>query len=201
MTQSNQMTLQKGFADPVDGAGQTFRAILDVLSRPGTVAEIAGPAETPHGVSNTATAVMLTMADYATPVWLDATNTNDAITSYIRFHTNATITSRADQSAFALLSGAMPDFSVDAFHPGTPQYPDRSTTLIIDVTGFDSGPMVQLTGPGINGKSKFQVNGLPHNFWSEMQINNALFPLGVDVIFTTPDQLAALPRSTRIEVI
>lgn len=201
MQQSNQMTLQKGFADPVDGAGQTFRAILDVLSRPGTVAEISGPAETPHGLSKTAAAVLLTMADYATPVWMDGTTTNDAITSYIRFHTNAPITARADQSAFALFNGTMSDFFVDVFHPGTPQYPDRSTTLIIDVADFDSGPTVQLTGPGIDIGTTFQVNGLAHNFWSEMQKNNALFPLGVDVIFTAPDQLAALPRSTRIEVI
>lgn len=201
MTDQNQITLQKGFSDPVDGAGQTFRAILNVLSRPGTVVEIDGPAEIPEGLSNAAAAILLTLADYATPAWLSDTVATHTITSYVRFHTNAPITANTEQSMFAVWGKEAAAFSAGIFNPGTPQYPDRSTTVIIEVDGFDEGPNVKLSGPGIDGTTHFQVGGVPKNFWAEMQQNNALFPLGVDVIFAGRNQLAALPRSTRIEVI
>lgn len=198
---TDQATLQKGFIDPVDGAGQTFRAILDVLSRPGTVVDIQGPSETPDALSGGASAVLLTMADYVTPVWLDPSLVTDSVQAYIRFHTNAPITRTPNDAVFAVLSSQSTAFDVEAFNPGTQQYPDRATTLIIEVNNFEDGPAVELQGPGIDGRTTFQADGLPENFWAEMQRNNARFPLGVDVIFAAPGKLAALPRSTLIKVI
>lgn len=201
MQQSNQMTLQKGFADPVDGAGQTFRAILDVLSRPGSVADVQGPAETPDVLSDAASAVLLTMADYVTPVWLDAPLATEQVQAYIRFHTSAPITTDPHEATFAVLGSNPVDFDINIFNSGDQQYPDRSTTLIIEVNDFENGPIVALQGPGIDGGTTFQADGLPENFWTEMQKNNAQFPLGVDVIFAAPGKLAAMPRSTNIKVI
>lgn len=201
MNNQDQVTLQKGFADPVDGAGQTFRVILDVLARPGTIGEITGPAETPKGLYNSAAALVLTLADYATPVWLPPSLSTDAITSYIRFHTSAPITLDPEQAAFAVLSTESDDFDVDAFHPGTQQYPDRSTTVILHIDELDVGDSVTLSGPGIDGSTTFKASGLPTNFWAEMQKNNAKFPLGVDVILAVPGKIAAIPRSTMIKVI
>lgn len=201
MSDTDQAVLQKGFVDPVDGAGQTFRVILDVLSRPGSVADIQGPAETPDALSDAASAVLLTMADYVTPVWLDAPLATDSARAYIQFHTSAPIAKAPGEAAFAVLSMNSTDFNVEIYNPGTQQYPDRSTTLITEVKSFEQGPVVELQGPGIDGSTQFQVDGLPENFWTEMQKNNAQFPLGVDVIFAAPGKLAALPRSAQIKVI
>lgn len=201
MNNQDQITLQKGFIDPVDGAGQTFRVILDVLARPGIVGDIIGPAETPIGFSDAATAIVLTLADSATPVWLAPSLSTDAITSYIRFHTSAPITSDPGQAAFAILGIESDDFDVDAYHPGTHQYPDRSTTVILQVDELDAGPSVELCGPGIDGSTNFKASGLPINFWTEMQKNYAKFPLGVDVVLAAPGKIAAIPRSTMIKVI
>ena len=201
MNTDTQVTLQKGFVDPVDGAGQTFRVILDVLARPGTIGDIIGPAETPKGLSAAAAAIALTLADYATPVWLAPSLSTDTITSYIRFHTSAPITSGRAQAAFAILSPESDDFDVDAFHPGTQQYPDRSTTVILQVDELDAGTSVELSGPGIDGSTTFKASGLPTRFWAEMQKNHAKFPLGVDVVLAAPGKIAAIPRSTMIKVI
>lgn len=198
---SGDETLLKGFADPVDGAGQTFRRILEALSRPGLIVDVEGPAETPEGLSDAASAALLTMTDYVTPVWLDASLRTGSIQSYIRFHTNAPITVDPQDAAFAVLGPGFADFDVASYNPGTQQYPDRSTTLIVEVSDFELGPSVDLCGPGIDGNNAFQVGGLPQNFWPEMQKNNALFPLGIDVIFTAAGKLAALPRSSRIKVV
>jgi len=35
-------------------------------------------------------------------------------------------------------------------------------------------------------------------FWKQVKVNNALFPLGVDLIFVAGSSLAGLPRSTQI---
>lgn len=200
MNNQEQVTVQKGFVDPVDGAGQTFRVILDVLARPGTVGDVTVPAETPKGLSDSAAAIVLTLADYAAPVWLAPSLSTGAITSYIQFHTGALITPEPKQAAFAILETVSHGFDVNAFHPGTQQYPDRSTTLILQVDELDAGASVELTGPGIDGSTTFKASGLPTKFWIEMQKNNAKFPLGVDVILAAPGKIAAIPRSTTIKV-
>lgn len=201
MGDTDQAIMQKGFVDPVDGAGQTFRVILDVLSRPGSVASVQGPAETPDALSDAASAVLLTMADYVTPVWLDASVATESVQAYIRFHTNAPIARGPEEATFAVLRSQSDDLNLEIYNPGTHQYPDRSTTLIIEVDGFEHGPVVELQGPGIDGSTQFQADGLPESFWTEMQKNNAQFPLGIDVIFASPGKLAALPRSAQIKVI
>lgn len=193
-------TLQKGFADPVDGAGQTFRNILDAMSHPGKIVEITRPTETPEGLSGAAAAVLLSLADYATPVWFDDALSTEAIISYVRFHTSAPLQTEPSKAMFAMLRPDDRDIPLSMFNTGTPEYPDRSTTLIIDVPGFEDGPTLTLSGPGIDGTASLQVAGLKPEFWHAMQDNNAQFPLGVDVMFTSECQLAALPRSTRIEV-
>jgi alpha-D-ribose 1-methylphosphonate 5-triphosphate synthase subunit PhnH len=44
------------------------------------------------------------------------------------------------------------------------------------------------------------AEGVPLSFWEAMAENHAQFPLGVDVIFVSPDAIAALPRSTAIRL-
>ena len=39
----------------------------------------------------------------------------------------------------------------------------------------------------------------PDGFWTEWTANHALFPCGVDILFTSGDQLCGLPRSIAVE--
>jgi alpha-D-ribose 1-methylphosphonate 5-triphosphate synthase subunit PhnH len=78
---------------------------------------------------------------------------------------------------------------LSAFPVGTSEYPDRSTTLIVEQNELTAGAL--LTGPGI--KDTAGLN-LPET--AAFQTNRAMFPLGLDFVFTCGNQLAALPRST-----
>ena len=51
-----------------------------------------------------------------------------------------------------------------------------------------------LTGPGIENATWLN---LPET--AAFDANRALFPLGFDTLFIAGDQIAALPRSTRVE--
>lgn len=189
-----------GLADPVDGAQTMFRALLNAMAGPGTVVLVDGPPEYPEGLSGAAAAVLLTLADYGTPVWYDPRLGGGDIAAYVAFHTGAPATADPAAAAFALIGRDAAEVAVDRFNAGTPEYPDRSTTLIVEVDGFDVSPPVRLTGPGIEHAQSFSAGPLPDMFWSALVANAARLPLGVDVVLTSPDAIAAIPRSTRIEV-
>ena len=125
--------LLAGFAAPVDQSQQAFRAVLDAMSHPGRTVPIVGPVEHPASVSPAAAAVLLALADYVTPIWYaDPFQTPD-VTGYFRFHTGAPLADAPGKATFALLDGPAAARDLDAYAVGTPEYPDRSTTLIIEV--------------------------------------------------------------------
>ena len=64
------MSLEAGFADPVHDAQRSFRAVLDAMSRPGRIAQITG-VTAPGPLGAAAGAVLLTLVDHETRLWLD----------------------------------------------------------------------------------------------------------------------------------
>jgi alpha-D-ribose 1-methylphosphonate 5-triphosphate synthase subunit PhnH len=135
-----------------------------------------------------------------TPIWYADTYQTPETTGYFRFHTGAPIADTPGSAAFALLDGPAAIQSFGAFAIGTPDYPDRSTTLIIEVGALTGQGAVLLSGPGLAQPTPFGVDGVDEALWPLLVDNHALFPLGIDVIFTAGDKVAALPRSSRIEV-
>ena len=182
-------SMQGGFANaPVDAA-LAFRAALEAMSRPGTVHGVAG-ATAPPPLSPAAAVLAMTLCDPETPVWLAPSVDTPAIQGWFRFHTGAPLVGRAD-AAFAFGNWAemvpLTDFRI-----GTPEYPDRSATLIVEVT--ELGSVHGLTGPGIRDRAALTVPD-PAAF----RLNAALFPLGLDFFLCAETQFAALPRTTVVE--
>ncbi|MDP3547454.1 MAG: phosphonate C-P lyase system protein PhnH, partial [Phreatobacter sp.] len=135
------MAIALAFADPVHDAQQTFRAVMNAMARPGTIHAVPGLAAAPAPLLPVAAAVAVALADYETPLWLDASlAAAPDVASYLTFHTGARIVAAPAQAAFALIAdpAALPD-SVD-FALGTDVYPDRSTTLILQVQSLATGP-------------------------------------------------------------
>ncbi len=196
--QALQSGLLGGFPDPVDDAQRCFRALLDAMSQPGLVVPLAGPTTCPDGISPCAAAMLLTLADYATPVWFGT----DApvVREYIAFHSGAPRAQEPEKGMFAWLPAAAQPIDFGQFHEGDPEYPDRAATLIVEVDGFADGTPVRLTGPGIETHSELSAASLDVRFWQALKAKNAEYPLGVDVILTAVDAIAAIPRSTEIEV-
>jgi alpha-D-ribose 1-methylphosphonate 5-triphosphate synthase subunit PhnH len=104
-----------------------------------------------------------------------------------------------EAAVFALVTDAENMPSLDAFASGSDEYPDRSTTLIVQVRALQPGAGRRMTGPGIDGEARLVVEGLPERFWPMWLKNNTYFPCGVDAILTAGVQVAALPRTVGSE--
>ena len=184
------------FPAPVLASQAAFRALMEALARPGTVKPLPPAAAAPSPLSATAAAVALTMLDYETPVWLDAPLAQrPQVADWVRLHTGARVTSDPREAAFAFIADPVHAPAFDGFSLGTPEYPDRSATLVLQVEDFGSGQRLLLAGPGIADVRSFSARPLPPDFQNRIAANRALFPRGVDVILVSPNAVAALPRS------
>jgi alpha-D-ribose 1-methylphosphonate 5-triphosphate synthase subunit PhnH len=183
------ISMQGGFADAPVEAAVAFRAALDAMSRPGVVHEVGG-ADAPAPMSTAASVLALTLCDPDTSVWLGASLDVQPVRNWFRFHTSAPFVGRGEAMfAFGRWDELAP---VTDFRIGTPEYPDRSTTLIVEME--DLGQAHQLTGPGIREHASLTVPDA-----RAFRQNAALFPLGLDFFLCAGARLAAVPRTSQVE--
>lgn len=191
--------LNAAFSDPVLEAQSTFRAILDAMARPGSVQPIASDLTLPRGINAAAAAVALTLCDHDTPVWLDdGLREDETVAAWLRFHCGCDITDDPGAAAFAFAQNAANIPSFDAFNVGTQDYPDRATTLVLQVRSLRSGAGLVLTGPGIREQTALRAEPLPDDMALRLAGNRGLFPRGIDVLLVAGDAIAALPRTVRV---
>jgi len=195
MHQTNMM--QAGFENPVDQAQSIFRDVLEAISRPGRILKPDTTIEAPAGLHATTASVLLALADYSTPVWLPI-DMEEADT-WLKFHCAAPSTNNCEEAAFAVVSQMSEAPSLEAFNAGDEQFPDRSTTVILQTSHLSTEKGARLSGPGIKGSTPLELSCLPVSWLAERKNLHDLYPLGIDLIITTPDKMVALPRSTRIE--
>lgn len=191
--------LTGGFADPVFESQSVFRAVLAAHSRPGRVSDCATSVVGPPPLSCGASAVVATLVDASSALYLDPALAGGAVPAWIAFHTGAPIVSDPEKAAFAVIGDplAMPDFT--CFAQGTADYPDRSTTLILQMETLAGGPELVLKGPGIKDLARISPHPLPVDFVDRMRRNRGLFPRGVDLLLVAGTSVLGLPRSTRVE--
>jgi alpha-D-ribose 1-methylphosphonate 5-triphosphate synthase subunit PhnH len=183
--------LTPGFADSVADAQICFRAVLDAMARPGLVRPVAG-VSAPAPLCDAAAAVLLTLADHETPLWLD--DAVSAARGWIAFHTGAPVVA-ADEAMFAV-GLALPDLT--ALRTGSDEMPEMSATVVLQVASLRAGRGFVLDGPGLREPRALFVDGLPADFCSIWQRNHGLYPRGIDLILCCDDELTALPRSVRV---
>ena len=188
-----------GFADPVIDATNSFRRILDVMAEPGTIVRLPYELEVPTPMHTATAAVCLTLCGRDSPVWLAQRAAFPSVASYLRFQTGCPFADLPEaQFAVALEPGELPN--IGALNPGSDERPELSATLIVQVPRLAAGNGIRLTGPGIEVEARLDIEGLPDDFWRQRKRHEALFPCGIDILFASGSQLAALPRSTRIEI-
>ena len=187
-----------GFADPVRDAAHAFRGLLDAMARPGSVRRLPCPPPPPP-LSPAAAAVALTLSDADAPIWLAPGVRSRETAAFLRFHTSAAPADDAGAAAFVLGRWAALR-GLDGLSEGTPEYPDRSTTLIVEVDGLAEGRGATLEGPGVPGARRLHVEGVDDAFWALSARNRLSYPLGLDVILTCGETVAALPRTVRADV-
>ncbi|MFK7751304.1 MAG: phosphonate C-P lyase system protein PhnH [Sedimentitalea sp.] len=180
--------LEGGFVNPPIDAAHSFRAILRAMARPGTIETITG-SRPPAPLSIASGALILTLCDPETPVFLGSAHDVAPVHDWITFHTGAPLVG-ASQAHFAI--GFWPDLPLAEFSVGTSEYPDRSATLIVETAKLIAAGAT-LRGPGIERESQLNLPDI-----KAFQGNASLFPRGCDFFFTCGDRLAGLPRSTKV---
>jgi alpha-D-ribose 1-methylphosphonate 5-triphosphate synthase subunit PhnH len=193
--------LPAGFADKVLSSQSTFRSVMDAMARPGRVQTIAAAAGMPRAMMRGTAAIALTLFDHDTPIWLDPvmSETSD-VAKWLKFHTSAPVIQDSSICHFALIGDAAALPGLDRFSFGSNEYPDRSTTLILQVESLTRGPAVELRGPGIEGVATLQAALQPPDLFDQLAINAAVFPRGIDVVLVHDDAIVAIPRTTRLVV-
>ena len=184
--------LHPGFADPVRDSQAVFRAVMDAMARPGRIHRVAGPATPPAPLDRATAAVLLTLVDGETPLWLD--DPAAAAWEWVSFHCGAH-RAEAASAQFAVMLDAVP---LGQFRIGSDEEPEGSATVIVQVAGFGGGETLRLRGPGLATEGLLQVDGLPEGFLAFWRSNARLFPRGIDVVLCAGDEIAALPRTVGI---
>ncbi|MEQ1660944.1 MAG: phosphonate C-P lyase system protein PhnH [Hylemonella sp.] len=146
-------------------------------------------------------ALLLALLDADCCLWLSPTLCDSDAAAWLRFHTGCQLTATPAHAQFAWVAAGDTLPSLESFAGGSENYPDQSTTCVIDVLSLASGGADdwRLSGPGIPGETNVGVQGLPPDFVAQWAANHAAFPRGVDLFLATPQQIVGLPRSTRIE--
>lgn len=196
--------LGRGFAQPVHDAQLVFRAVLEAMSRPGRVQTLPAAALQPlepPGLGQATTAVLLTLLDAETRAWLHPSLRSEAARAYLQFHTGVMHVDAAPLAHFAVIEA---DHATPALWRelacGSDAVPQEGATLVVEVPSLDEGLALALRGPGVETVQSLRVGGLHTGFWQARRELEAAFPLGIELILTCGDRLAALPRSTRVSL-
>lgn len=186
-------TIAPGFARPVHDSQQSFRAILDAMSRPGRLVALPEPEGAGTGMFPGTAAAALTLLDNDTRV--RTVGFKPEADAWLRFHCGCHTDCDAADAAFIFYrdGASLPDLRNASV--GSDENPHSSATLIIQVESLRTGDALRLEGPGIREEERLYVSGLDRQFWSVFSDNRALYPLGFDVILISPEDLASLPRT------
>lgn len=191
--------LAAGFSNPVIAAQSTFRAIMEATARPGRIQRVTADVIPPAPLMRASAALALALFDHDTPIWLDdAITAGGDVARWLKFHTGTPLTDDPAAASFALIGDGDALPALERFALGSADYPDRSTTLIIQVESLGEGDSFRLRGPGIDGETTLQASLTPADLFDRLAINAALFPRGIDVVLVHDDAMVAIPRTTRL---
>lgn len=205
-----------GFARPVQATQSVFRTVLDAMARPGRVFELdAGaldglrsPAAHQAPMGRGMAALLLTLLDAETTLQLGGTLASPQSVAFCRFHTGVTLVEQTADAAFSAWRDAeLPPALWQRLDSGSDESPQAGATLLIEVSSLLADAAVladaaclQLRGPGIETLHRLAVGGLDRDFWLERSAMQPLFPRGIDLVLCCGERVAAIPRSTFVEL-
>ncbi len=202
MKQEELQQVRPGFEQPTLGSQAVFRRALQALSMPGRAVTLPALAQLPTRGHGAAAMLMLALLDSDCSLWLSPTLAGSDAEAWLRFHTGCRCVQDPAQARFLWLAAGDTWLALSSMHAGSDTYPDQSATCVMEVGALAphgaEGVAWTLQGPGIQGSVALAVQGLPHDFAAQWAANNAMFPRGVDVFLATHDQIAGLPRTTRL---
>lgn len=184
------------FADPVFDSQRNFRVLLQAMARPAEPRELPVLPAAPAPLIPAAMAILLTLCDTTTSVWLQ--QPNDETARHLRFHAGTRLVDDPRDADFALITDPATMPPLDAFAQGEMRYPDRSASLVVQVPCLHVDAGLHFAGPGIRETAQLAIDGLPQRFWQQRSALASRLPLGLDLFFVAAQRVVALPRTTRL---
>lgn len=208
MTTIELSELGAGFNDIALGSQSVFRTALEALSYPGRPVVIEVAFEPPTAAHASSSGLLLALLEPGSLLWLSPSLINTDAATWIVFHTNCKITPHQHEADFAWIKHWDELPTLECFALGTDEYPDHSTTCVLDLAGPSvttvATPSITLTGPGIANTSTIELlaatSAQAQSFVEQWANNHACFPRGIDLFFATSTGLIGLPRTTRIQI-
>lgn len=188
-----------GFSDPVLESQAAFRGCLSALATPGALVSLGAGLEPLPGMHAAASALLLSLLDQDTRLWISPGFATGPVATTLKFHTGCTFAASPGEADFALVVAAEELPPLDAFTAGSAEYPERSATVVLQVPAI-LGEGWRLSGPGVRGEARLSVPALGDGFLPQWERNRARFPRGIDLFLTCGEALCGLPRTTRIEI-
>lgn len=169
---------------------QNYRALLEAMSRPGSVESIQA-----NDTEVTYLAVLATLLDGEVSL-----SDPNGLLSESHWPLLQAQHAPTDEADYILCQGDQPPTLQPRL--GTLPCPEQSATLVIQVESLKTGNLYfQLTGPGIRGNKKISISGLHPDWLAQREDWICSFPLGVDLILVDETAAMALPRTTKVEVL
>lgn len=169
---------------------QVFRQLMNAFAYPGRCQTVM--ADLAHA-NMALIRVLATLVD--TEVGLADPSGLIAADDWLRLETRRM---EAERAHFVLARGEhAPDFQP---YLGTLESPEGGATVILRVRTLGTGARLWLKGPGIPGQTALAVTGLDPAWLTARATWNASFPMGVDLLLVDDAQVAAIPRTTHIQI-
>lgn len=179
--------------DPVHDTRTCFRALVDAMSRPGTVAESPNePAD--H-------AVLSTLVDHEVTCFTP----DETIRTALENEGRLTV---AEPERASIVHAPRPnECPVRNLARGSLKEPSDGATVVYGVGALDPDPdangeltTLVLSGPGVPEERRLGIRGFTPADARALADAQSSFPRGVDAVLTTERSLAAVPRSVDLEV-
>lgn len=178
--------------DPIHDTRECFRAIVDAMSRPGTVAESpTDPAD--H-------AVLSTLVDHEVTCFTP----DEAIRTALE--NEGRLTAVEAEQASIVHAPNPNECPVRDLTRGSLKEPSDGATVVYRVAGLESSPdestgtMLVLSGPGVPERRHLNVDGFTPSDARRLAAAQSSYPRGIDAVLTTNQSIAAIPRSVDLEV-
>jgi len=199
-----------GFSNEALGSQRVFRSVLQALAHPGLAVMVDQDAQTPLHAHRSSAAALLALLDADCKVWLSASLVQTEAPTWLRFHTGCQIVTEPIRADF-LWCGVNDPLPLYGDMPlGSDTYPDQSATLFVELPDDANRPdlyctELELRGPGIEKQREFclytTTSELRNSLVETLQMNQATFPRGIDVVLSKSEQIIGLPRSTHVRVV
>jgi alpha-D-ribose 1-methylphosphonate 5-triphosphate synthase subunit PhnH len=190
-----------------------FRALLDALSRPGSVCRLPDCSYkgAPRGFCAPALSILKTLCDHRVSFSVGGGSGDSQWMRYLEANL-ATPFKGAEEADYVLFDGTRFDEDFALLKRGSAEFPETSATAVLCVgrlaegVGENAGEntprscRLVLTGPGVRERASLTLAGFDHRYTEERGRANRFPPMGIDLFLVDPEgRVAGIPRSSAVE--